>query len=84
MTKTHLRSKMKLQRDRESFKQLVSQKKRQQQMLDMRGKHHAEQDRWPAYRDKREKLGDLFLYTFKRQKLVRSLVSLVRLWALLR
>ena len=66
MTKTHLRSKMKLQRDRGSFKQLVSQKKRQQQMLDMRDKQHAELERWTAYRDKREKLGDLFLYTFKR------------------
>ena len=61
-----MRSKMKVQRDRESLKQLVSQKKRQQQALDMRDKHHAELDRWTAYRDKREKLGDLFLYTFKR------------------
>ena len=66
MTKAHLRSKMQLQRDRESLKQLVSQQKRQRQVLDLRGKHHAELDRWTAYRDKREKLGNLFLYTFKR------------------
>jgi len=57
---------MELQRDRESFKQLVSQKKRQQQMLDMRDKHQIELDRWTVYRDRREKLVDLFLYTFKR------------------
>jgi len=57
---------MELQRDRESFKQLVSQKKRQKQMLDMRDKYQIELDRWTVYRDRREKLVDLFLYTFKR------------------
>lgn len=66
MTKNHLQSKMKLQRDRESFKQLVSQQKRQQRVLEMRDKHHAELDRWTVYRDKREKLVDLFIYTVKR------------------